>query len=95
MKNSKRLLVLAIIIIGTVAGGFLFSPLLRLNFLGGAIAGGLTASLIVSLLSPNIVNEINPNLSEGRKKRLAKVQFHGFKRTILHPTRLPVFLGTL
>jgi len=86
---------LGILITGVMLGGFLFSSLLRVNFLVGAIAGGLIASLIISLLFPNIVNEINPNLTETRKKRLAKVQMHGFKHTLLHPTRLPAFLGML
>lgn len=95
MKTSKRLLVLGTMITGAIVGGFLFPPLLKLNFLGSAFVGALTTLLIVIILSPNLVNEINPNLSEERKKKLAKIQFHGFKRTVLHPTRLPAVIGML
>jgi hypothetical protein len=38
---------------------------------------------------------MNPNISEQRKKRIAKIQMRELGRKILHPTQLPAYLGIL
>lgn len=93
MKIRKRYVYLGILLFGGIAGGYLAFLIFHQPVLMGSVFGCAVSTLIISIFNPNFINDINNKLSQTRKKRLSKVQFHDFKRTIFHPTRLHTYLG--
>jgi hypothetical protein len=91
--QQKRIIQIALILIGSILGGIFIAPLLKENTKVSGLLGGLIGLMVSIAIFPEMLKGVFEQPSEKRLERIKEEWHLEFMRSWTHPTRVPLLLA--
>jgi hypothetical protein len=99
MQKTTKIFLWVLVIGGSFVGAFVLAPAIQIDTRLGTVIGGLAGGGIAFWLFPELRKAFaagrNEKPSKLRQQRIAKELQLGWRRSVTHPTNLPITLAAL